>query len=169
MPPRTQLVRRQSLEYWPSCNGIRFSEHNSKWSIHDIHVGVVAGDGKPQDVCKRSRKIWKHRHHEHKLAKFTDVPCSFEIFAAIIDGCPCDGEGEDIPFREGCSEKDPGIEHGPLGNKAEKVPIVWGARVRETDDLINQGNDEKEGEQDASQWGDADPPLHRNSRESIYP
>lgn len=131
-------------------------------------MGVISGDSKPQNVGERSRQIWKHGHHEHKLAEFTGVPCSFQIFPAIINSCPCDDEGEDIPFGEGGSEKDPGIEHGPLRNKAKKVPIVWGARVRDTYDLINRGNDEKEGEQDASQWGDVDPPLHRNSRESIY-
>lgn len=165
MPPRTQLAERRTLESWPSCNGISFSKHNRQWSIHHIHVRVISGDRKPQDVCERSRKIGKHGYHEHKLAKFTGVPCSFQIFPAVVDRCPCDDEGEDIPFGEGCGEKNPGKEDGSLGNEAEKVPIVWGARVRETDDLINGRNDDQEGEQDASQWWNVDPPLHRNSRE----
>ena len=100
-------------------------------------MGVISGDCKPQDIDQRSREIWKYCHDEHKLGKFMGIPCSFQIFPTIEDSCPRDDQTEDISLGEGRGEKHPGVEHGPLGDEAEEVPAVWGARVRETDDLVD--------------------------------
>ena len=122
-------------------------------------------NGEPRDVDDHSSNIRGESYYQDKFPKFKRSPCAFQVFSAIKDCRACDDEGEDILLGKGGSKVHPRVEDGVLRNEDEEFGVASDELAGE---LVDKGDHEENGKEDARGGGDADANLHDEKSKVFY-